>query len=200
MTKFKQLPWLRITLFALYFLISVATFRHSAVGFASIEGHIAWGMLSALAIDAGMILAAIGLRKTRNKWYLVGLVISAVASTYTQLLYSMAHSQTVTVAPGAVWMQSAALVIINLRIVVLPALLPGLAIVYSLVAEMDVQQDMQSWRELVERWKASNAKPGQIAMAVKMSANGDAPPVGELADAIGCAATTVSRAYEKLEE
>jgi hypothetical protein len=134
----KRVPIITLLFFSLYIAVSVATFRHSAYGFASIEGgSFWWGALSALAVDAGMILSASSLRKTRNVWLVLGLVVSAIASTYTQLLYAMMNATAVALADGAAWLGDYATWIVDVRVLVLPALLPSLSVVYAFAAKQD---------------------------------------------------------------
>jgi len=131
-----QRHWLSVLFVSLYGLVTFATLRHSAAGFASLEGgNLAWGYLSALAVDVGMALSATGLRKRRSGWLVVGLLVSAVASTYTQLLYAIAHAAPLVVADGALWLGAGAQSIANVRVVILPALLPALSIVYSFASK-----------------------------------------------------------------
>lgn len=122
--------------YLLYISVAVATFRHSAYGFATLEGGNVWlGALSALAIDAGMILSATGLRY-QFSWALVfGLGASALASVYTQLLFSVSTAQEVPIAPGAEWLGGYARYIIDARVLLLPALLPVLSVVYAFSAK-----------------------------------------------------------------
>lgn len=140
--------WLSILLVVLQILVALATFRHSAIGFASIEGGsnggdlttLLWGGIAALAIDAGMILSATGLRKKRSRigtfWLVTGLSFSAVASTYTQWLFAILHAELVTIAPGAIFVQEFATNLSNARIFILPPLLPALAIIYAMASEV----------------------------------------------------------------
>lgn len=138
MIAFKRIPIMTWLFFILYVAVSIATFRHSAYGFASIEGgSFWWGALSALAVDAGMVLSASSLRKVRNVWLIIGLATSAIASTYTQLLYAMMNATAVTLADGAAWLGDYAVWIVDLRILLLPALLPALAVVYAFASKQD---------------------------------------------------------------
>lgn len=131
-TAFIRRHWLTSLFVGLYVLVTVATLRHSAAGFASLEGgSVAWGYLSALAVDAGMALSATGLRKRFDWWLVIGLLVSAAASTFTQVLYAIAHAVVMPVAPGAQWLGEYAQWIADLRVIVLPALLPALSIVYA---------------------------------------------------------------------
>lgn len=128
--------WIARLFYALYLSVAVATFRHSAHGFASIEGgSFWWGALSALAVDAGMMLSASGLRRARGWPLVTGLIVSAVASTYTQLLYSVFSAAQVSVAPGAEWLGDWARYIVDARVLALPALLPLLSVVYAFAAK-----------------------------------------------------------------
>lgn len=132
MTKLRG-PWLPRLFVGLYLLIGVATLRHSAYGFASIEsGNIWLGLLSALAVDVLMILFAHGLRDGFRKDYAAGLAIPALLSIYTQLLFAVSESQAMMVAPGAEWLGSSAETLQQIRVLALPAALPVLALVASL--------------------------------------------------------------------
>lgn len=137
--------------FALYILISAATFRHSTIGFASLEGSMAWGALSALAVDVLMILFAHAIRqdgfsvRSGESWGLaLGLSIPALASIYTQLLFAVTEAQILQVSPGAAWMGDAAVNITNVRVVGLPALLPVLALVAALMGKHDDAQTVSA--------------------------------------------------------
>jgi hypothetical protein len=131
-----------VTLFRLlYWTVAVATFRHSAIGFATLEaGSVVLGALAATAVDVGMMLAAERLRDAHglDAWLVGGLSLAAVASVYSQLLYAVTNASAVAIAPGAIWMQSAATWIVNLRVIILPVLLPTLAVVYSFASRTDL--------------------------------------------------------------
>lgn len=141
--------------YALYIAVAFATFRHSARGFASIEGgSFWWGALSALAVDVGMMLSATGLRKSRTWSLVIGLTVSAVASTYTQWLYAVMHSQAIAVAPGAEWINGTARMIIDVRVLLLPALLPMLSVIYAFSAKAPLAPVVEMPRQ-TERRKAT---------------------------------------------
>lgn len=200
-------------LFALlYTLVTVATLRHSAAGFASIEdGSVIWGYLSALAVDAGMALSATGLRK-RWRWPLFfGLVISAAASTFTQLLYAVAHAAVMPVAVGAQWLGEYAQSVANWRVVVLPALLPILSIVYSFAAKSDAAgtdavdvEELRSVKdELAELRSVApllNALPQQTRglLYAKMNGNGIKP--AQVAKELGISLASAQRAVGKMNK
>lgn len=133
--------------FTLYILISAATFRHSTIGFASLEGSNEWGALSALAVDVLMILFAHALRQDGFSWrkseswgLAFGLAIPAAASVYTQLLFAVTEAQLMEIAPGALWLNQRAIDITNIRVVLLPALLPILALVAALMGKHESAQ------------------------------------------------------------
>lgn len=185
----------RTFFYALYVLVSIATFRHSAEGFASIEGNIVWGALGALAVDAGMILSATGLQRERNRWLLTGLIVSALASTYTQWLFAVSHSALVEIAPGAQWMSSIAQTVINIRIIVLPALLPALAVVYAFASHS--KKPVFNWQAFVQERLKLKQRPGIIAQELDYRCNGDRPYASEVAEALGCHVSTVTRAWKE---
>jgi hypothetical protein len=183
--QLRRIPAMTALFFALYIAVSVATFRHSAYGFASIEGHILWGALSATAVDVGMIASASYLRKQRNGWLVGALVITAGASTYTQLLYAMMNSAVVTVAPGVAWLGDTATWIIDIRVIVLPALLPTLAVVYAFAAKQETSREPELQAQVSEILALGLGKQETAARVWQLSDNGhgafSAPYVAELA-------------------
>ena len=125
--------------FALYVIVAVATFRHSAIGFASLEqGSILWGIVAALAIDVGMIVSASHLRQRFSIFPVIGLIVAASASVYTQILYAVMYAEHVEAAAGAAWMGDSATWVIEKRVIILPVLLPLLAVVYAFAAKRGV--------------------------------------------------------------
>jgi len=196
MTIIKRVPIMTLLFFGLYIAVSVATFRHSAHGFASIEGgSFWWGALSATAVDVGMILSASSLRKTRNAWLVGGLVVSAIASTYTQLLYAMMNSAAVTVAAGADWLGSFATWIVNVRVLVLPALLPSLAVVYAFASKQEQIEEVELQSKVNEILALGLSKTETAERIWQLSHNGygtfTAPLVAELAQ---CSVRTAQNA------
>jgi hypothetical protein len=195
----KRIPIMTALFFGLYVAVSVATFRHSAHGFASIEGgSFWWGALSATAVDVGMILSASYLRKQRNFWVIGALIITAGASTYTQWLYAVSSASVVTVAPGAVWLGDTATQLIDLRIVLLPALLPTLAVFYAFAAKTGDDKE-PALREEVNAILALRLGKEETARRIwQLSDNGrgafTAPYVAQLAQ---CGVRTAQKA--KLE-
>ncbi len=223
--------WLTALFVGLYSLVTVATLRHSAAGFASLEGgSVAWGYLSALAVDAGMALSATGLRKRRDPWLVAGLLVSAAASTYTQILYAVAHAAVLPVAPGAQWLGEYAQWVADLRVVALPALLPTLSIVYSIASksvgsagDADDAADLRADNTRLAGVAARAAADADLARAemdrvtasveawqllnatdrarlIGMCANGNRPTVADTAAAIKASPATVRRGFAKVRK
>lgn len=128
-----------VTIFRLlYWAVVVATFRHSAAGFATLEhGNLWFGALSALAVDVGMMLAAEHLQRRVTPALVAGLAVAAAASVYSQFLYAVVNADAIAVSAGASWLGAFGTDIINARVVILPVLLPLLAVIYSFAARDD---------------------------------------------------------------
>lgn len=211
--------WLTLLFILLYVLVTAATLRHSAAGFASLEdGSMVWGYLSALAVDAGMALSATSLRKRLSWWPFIGLLVSAAASTFTQLLYAIAHAAVMPVSTGALWLGPTAQAVADARVVILPLLLPLLSVVYSFssksavrdngveIAEIESERDearetaaklliqVEQATNAVEAWGLLSATAR--AELIARCANGDRPDVAVAADALGVSGATVRRGYQ----
>jgi len=175
MRAYLKLAWQKVTLFRLlYWSVALAIYRHSAIGLSTLEsGNLILGALGALAIDIGMILAAEKLRAGdgNRKWLIVGLMLSAAASVYSQLLYTVSYAQSVSVAPGAMWMEDIAQLVIDMRVLVIPILLPALAVVYSFASEVSTLQTEAKQPKSKVQWCKTlfrlrpEAGPTQIAAA-----------------------------------
>jgi len=126
--------------FAVYMCIALATFRHSMEGFASFEGNMWLGALSAIAVDALMILFAHSLRGGFKWALLFGMCFPAGLSVYTQLLFAISNAKIVEVAPGAAWLEQTAVDIINARVWLLPVSLPVSALLAALVGKNDSEK------------------------------------------------------------
>lgn len=174
---------------ALYWGTAIATFRHSAIGFATVEsGSLLWGALSAIAVDIAMLLAAERLQRERNAWLVGGLVIACVASVFSQALYMVSHAATVSVAPGAEWLNGygqLAQWLIDLRVVVIPFLLPLQVVVFSLASKSTALQS-------VAEQPLSIAGRCKAIYAVAPDAD-----YREVAAIVGCSPSTASRARGK---
>ena len=179
----------------LYWTVAVATFRHSMIGFATLEGGNLWlGALAAVAVDIGMILAAESLQSHRSNWLIAGLVLAASASFYSQELYAVTHADAIGIAPGANWMQDFAIWIVDLRVVILPLLLPLQAVVYSFASQSSPQESQDRFAgtpQLVGFTKKEQCQ----ALALQYP---DARPA-QIAALVGCATSTASRALDSMK-
>ena len=150
-------------LWVVYAFVALATFRHSAWGFGTLESSLTpnfdavgiisaeivnfltfWGtgMMAAFAVDAGMAGLVFAIRESRGgrgesiRLY-AALGVAMAASAFTQLLYAVTHAAAAplpfNVAP---WMLPMALGIWEWRIIVLPLLLPTLGLTYAFAAGM----------------------------------------------------------------
>lgn len=131
----------------LYIAISIATFTHTSWGASmSFEGlpptgddwlvHAQWavaGYLIAIAIDVGMFMSARFVAKTRSWSMAIAFLVAAVSSFYMQVLYIYHHSPAITNGAGVspYWKESL-VGLIDARVILLPLLLPVLAVVYTL--------------------------------------------------------------------
>jgi len=175
MRAYLKLAWQKVTLFRLlYWSVALATYRHSAIGLSTLEsGSLVLGALGAIAIDIGMILAAERLRTGggNRKWLIAGLILSASASVYSQLLYTVTYAEAVSVAPGAMWMENVAQLVIDMRVLVIPVLLPALAVVYSFASEVSIVHDEMQEPKSKAQWCRTlfrlrpEAGPTQVAAA-----------------------------------
>ena len=177
----------------LYWSVAIATFRHSAIGFATLEaGNVLLGALAATAVDVGMMLAAEHVRRVHNwrtgqPWWLVGgLVLAALASIYSQLLYAVTNASAVQIAPGALWMQEAAQLIVDARVVVLPVLLPLLAVVYSFASRTAAEAAVD---QVVHEHPSTYTERARVVLSVVPDASNV-----QLAEILGCSPSAVSRA------
>lgn len=129
----------------LYLAVAIATLNHTswAMSYAfegPYSGHWTWyleGLLIAIAIDVGMLytsrmLASATTRGARLS-LVITFVIAALGSLYAQLLYLLVRTPVVQMTEGVspAW-QAALQPLLEARVVILPALLPILAISYTL--------------------------------------------------------------------
>lgn len=134
----------------IFIAISVATFQHTmwAAGFVfsglppqtftDYWDHLAsfhwWfnGALIAIAVDLGMFFTARMLGKKWNWILFFAFIAAALASYYTQVFYSVHHTTSYEFGSGVsdYWV-TALLPLIDARVVIVPAILPGFAIIYT---------------------------------------------------------------------
>lgn len=189
--------------YLLYISVSVATFRHSAFGFASLEGgSFWWGALSALAVDAGMILSASSLRYTRNFWLIALLIACAFGSSFTQVLYAISNAPAVTVAPGAVWLGETAVRLINWRILLLPLFLPASAVMCAFSAKLDNSTRSAGLDARVNEILSLNLGKKETAAEIwQLSRNGYGDfSVNQVAQWVGCSPRTAQSAKPEGEK
>lgn len=131
---------------AVYVAISIATFYHSAWGFALLAGNpptdwlqlAGWwfiGGAQAAAIDIGMgaIVYAM-LHGWERGWLVKSLFLLAGFSAYSQLVYSTAHAVAYPLGAVPEWLQWLA-VALDARTVLFPLALPGFALIYAFAAK-----------------------------------------------------------------
>lgn len=181
----------------LYAAVTLATFRHSAYGFASVEGgSFWWGALSALAVDAGMIFSATFLRRERNIWLVALLFSSAFASIFTQVLYTTINAPAVEVGAGALWMGDYAVWLINLRVLILAVFLPVSAVFCAFAAKSGEQAkapDLDA--KVVEILAQGLGKKATAAAIWELSMNGYREFTAvEVATMVGCSPRTAQSA------
>ncbi len=129
-----------------YVAVAIATFRHSAFAFASIEGVkpdalvplIFWwliGALGAAAVDIGMAAIVISLLSGHQaKWLVWALFVLAGFSAYTQLVFSAHKAVDYPLGQVAQWLAWLEYVL-DARVVLLPLVLPLFALIYAMAAK-----------------------------------------------------------------
>ena len=154
-TKQKR-DWFGYGFTFIYIILALAMFRHTTIGFASIETPLTgrtssyiWGGLAAFSIDVSMIWAATVIRRrTRDRvWAGILLLITGIASAFAQLFYSITHAASVPVSEGAQWMDLYAVLLISWRVVIFPLLLPSMAFLNAMAAKPSSQESDMSVTE-----------------------------------------------------
>lgn len=153
----------------LYIAISIATFSHTMWAAAFVfEGltpvdplqAFVWyskGALIAIAVDVGMFTTSRSLLNARGisiLFLVVAFMIAAVASFYTQLVFLLAHTPEYIISPAvsAAWIERLQ-PITNARILLFPAILPGLAAIYTLARIFKTKD------EIIQQQLADETKP-----------------------------------------
>ena len=169
-----QFPNLKINWFELVYLaIAIATFQHTTWAAATVfEGAapqdpiaLNWwyfkGSLLAVAIDIGMLVAARELRKKWNWVMVIAFVIAAIASFYTQILFSLAHTSEFKLAAGvSSYWEEFLDPLIQARVVLVPAMLPLFAIIFTITP-------IFAEKEVIRQEQKANAKPYEFHGARK---------------------------------
>jgi hypothetical protein len=129
-----------------YLCIAAATAHHTAWGAAftmqgqppdDLLGQLAWwlsGALFAVAVDVSMLAISRAIRagRERTPWLLLAFALVALASMFTQLLYAAHHAAPLALSAGVAPAWAAALQpLVDARVVVIPLLLPALALLYT---------------------------------------------------------------------
>jgi hypothetical protein len=129
-----------------YLCIAAATAHHTAWGAAftmqgqppaDLLGQAAWwcsGALFAVAVDVSMLAISRAIRagRERTRWLLLAFALVSAASMFTQLLYAAHHAAPLPLSEGVAPAWAAALQpLVDARVVVIPLLLPALALLYT---------------------------------------------------------------------
>lgn len=188
-----------ITIFRLlYWAVAIATFRHSAIGFATLEhGNVLLGGLAALAVDIGMLLSAEKLQKRPSVWLVLGLLVSAGISVYSQFLHAVTNATAIAVAPGATWLGEIAIQTINYRIIIIPIALPLLVVLYSFAAKVsEIVESVSKTQPVTNPLQISTTatKKEQALALLELHPRLDA---STLSEKVGCSPTT---AYNAIRE
>lgn len=130
-----------------YLCISIATFQHTAWGAGYVfEGHpptgiwvLLWwlaGSLIAVAIDVGMLVTAKQIERAsigkNSLIYIITFCVAAMASYYFQVLYTLAHTDSFIYGEVSVYWWQNLHGMVDARVVLVPAILPTFAILYTL--------------------------------------------------------------------
>ena len=168
MKLFKKWSWSSFLVELLYLAVAVTTFSHTAWSaslvfegspsdgtshYGTSEWHIP-GMLMALSIDIGMYAVAFMLKNARTKFKVTSLastfIVLCVSSFLFQLLYALEHSAAFEFGAGVTleW-QERLQPIVDARIVIIPAILPVIATLYT-IANIGNEKEHQAPRVEVD--------------------------------------------------
>lgn len=172
-----------------YLAIATATFQHTCWAAATTfsgplpsQGTDAelffWylnGILIATAIDIGMFVTAKELRYRRNIVLILGFVLAASASFYTQVLYSAHHTGEFTFGSGvnSYWLRILE-PFIHARVVILPFILPLFGVVYT-VAQLTVVKANNPTKVSGNRRKNRQGNKKGARASKSSSKGGDSP-------------------------
>lgn len=208
-------------LLGVYISISVATFYHSAWGFATLSGAephapnyfamTGWwllGMMMAIAVDVG-IGAIVWIKmngEREHKFSTASLILLGLWSAYGQLIYSANHAAAYNVGEVAGWLQWLQYPL-DARVLLNPLVLPLFAILIAFIAKDNEPQPTPKRLEIVplqeSQSHATNGKPitpddlqwgtptERRAIVRKLSLNG--LQNSDIAKMIGVAPSTVTR-------
>jgi hypothetical protein len=131
-----------------YTAISIATLYHSSYGFGTIDGLpdslsgfslFKWwflGFLCATSVDVGMgAIVWSMMRGYKSRYLSVSLVILAIFSAYSQLIYSAYFAEDMEALTKKEELRPFMQTILDIRIIVLPLCLPFFSLFYGFVAK-----------------------------------------------------------------
>lgn len=141
----------------IYVAVSVSTFWHSAWGASVIFSgfpvepvQFDWylqGILTAIAIDVGLVFSAGKLAKQWSIWTLLAFIVSAASSVFFQTFYVAQHAPPLSLSLGVSEYWVAVISpILEARIVLVPLMLPLIAVLYALShsSKRELPRDTQS--------------------------------------------------------
>ena len=150
-----------------YFAISVATLYHSSFGFGTLDGLpdnlngfrlFKWwllGVLCATSVDVGMGAIVWNMvRGYKSKFLMISLLILAVFSAYSQLIYSSYFAEDMIAKTNNENMRPFMQWILDIRIIILPLCLPFFSLFYGFVAKdsAGVYKDINKESESIPEW------------------------------------------------
>lgn len=160
---------------AVYFFIAIATFKHTMwAGSMVFEGEYpvsgtdvekfwwaASGFFVAVAIDVGMFTTAHILTQVQKAKqaaiFVAAFIVAALASLYTQLLYSSAHTSEFEYGVGMTqYWQDYLQPIVDARPILLAAFLPLFAIIYTTARISLHQEEVSTQREITTSTELQN--------------------------------------------
>lgn len=140
---------------SVYVMIGLATLYHSSFGFGTLHGmptelngldlFIWWflGFICATAIDVGMgavVWAMINGYKSR--YLTISLLILAIFSAYSQLIYSAYHSEDMSAITQNTQIKPFMQFMLDARVIILPLCLPFFSLFYGFVAKNMDKKDL----------------------------------------------------------
>lgn len=173
-------------LLGVYGAVSIATFYHSMWGFATLAGEptegasLFWwwfiGGLMAAAVDVGMgAIVYARANGDQQKWLVAALIVLALASAYTQIIYAAQHATGYTVGDVRATWKPALQAILDARVIILPIMLPAFALVYAFAAKTGEPQAQPDPQDERQDWTAE-LRPAQAQPVTPKEAQIDAQP------------------------
>lgn len=149
-----------------YTAISIATLYHSSFGFGTLDGipnnlHgfdlFRWwflGFLCATSVDVGMgAIVWSMMRGYKSKYLGISLIILAIFSAYSQLIYSSYFAEDMKALTKNEDLRPFMQAVLDIRIIVLPLCLPFFSLFYGFVAKDSSKKILTDEKELVKSIK-----------------------------------------------